>query len=240
MTKVLVDALYPAGIPLTFGVDVIMASYVDHPEVSPACMVQLRERFPQNPLVTIAAHGGDAMICDVENGAMVAADVPHWLNRQREQGRPGVCYASPATWPSVQQACASMHVAFPYWWAVVRGPQPFIPAGADGNQWLGAGPYDQSLITDELYGALIMALDPTDIADIASQSAADVAGYMITAPGSTDPAASRSIGWVLNHIWGQVDANAAAIVKLQAVEGGVVNAPNYTGIVTLAPSAPTA
>lgn len=148
MSAILVDALYPAGIPLRFSPDVIMASYVDHPEVSPNCMVQLAERFPHNPLVTIAAHYGDAQICDVETGAMAAADVPAWCARQRSLGTDPSCYASPANWSDVCRAFANTPGDLPHWWAVDRRLGPVIPSGAVGNQWLGAGGYDLSIITD--------------------------------------------------------------------------------------------
>lgn len=150
MTKVLYDALYPAGIPLDIAADALVASYVDHPEVDPPCMTQLAARFPNNVNVSISAHGHLAQIYDVESGAIDVESVPNLLLLARAQGITPVVYCAPRTRPGVEDACNRVGVLHPMWWCVQRAGAPFIPDGWDGNQWLGAGPYDQSIISDPL------------------------------------------------------------------------------------------
>lgn len=150
MTKVLYDALYPAGIPLDIPADALVASYVDHPEVVPPCMTQLAQRFPNHVNVSISAHGHLAQIYDVENGAITVAAVPALLTAARAAGIDPTVYCLDQTWPLVQGACTRAGVRFPHYWNADEHPTATIPAGADGCQWRHAGPYDQSLITDQL------------------------------------------------------------------------------------------
>lgn len=150
MTFTLYDALYPAGIPLNIPADALVAAYVDHPEVVPPGMVQLAARFPNHVNVSISAHGHLAQIFDVESGAITPAAVPALLKQARAAGIDPTVYCLDQTRPAVESACTHAAVAFPHWWDGDEYSTPYLPPGWDGSQWLHAGPYDQSIITDQL------------------------------------------------------------------------------------------
>lgn len=225
MTRYLYDALYPAGIPLTIEPDAIVASYVDHPEVVPPCMVQLAARFPLHVNVSIAAHNGDAQIADIERFAMSTDDLPGWTVRQRNRGIVPAYYAAPGTVGAAQQACAAHNVPIPLWWAVQRAAQPFIPAGAVGNQWLGAGPYDKSIITDE-WALILDPPPPAEESDV-------LVFWSLTADGVNIP-------WLILGA-GKVELDGPTVTLLRAAAGYVevtgVTATVINSIPTLQPNA---
>lgn len=152
MTRFMRDALYPAGIPLDTPLDYLLATYVDHPEVTPPPMQQIAARFPNHRIVTIAAHGGDALCCDVETGAMTPADVPAWLTRQRARGVAPWCYATATNWGNVALRCALARVALPLWWEANWRPDVIIRPDSIGVQYLHPAGYDQSLMADYIPG----------------------------------------------------------------------------------------
>lgn len=140
--------------------DDIVASYIDHPEVQPPCMQELARLFPNNARVGISAHGNAAMIIDCESGAVIPENVPGVITASRAAGYQVTVYASLSNWNQVVAACRAQFIALPLWWEVNRGPA-VIRAGTVGNQYLGAGPYDKSVITDEWAAILRGAPSPS-------------------------------------------------------------------------------
>lgn len=208
MPVYLYDALYPAGIPLDIEPDAIVASYIDHPEVVPPCMAQLAQRFPDRTRVGISAHGNPAMILDCESGAILPPAIPALVTASRAAGFTVAVYASPANWSLALQACTVAKVTPPLWWAVIRSLGPVIPAGAVGNQYLGAGPYDKSIITDKWAEILTMT------------TPADTWSYdIVTGPESTQPAYS-----VLSGLAQQVAAIDKSIAPIQVTLGQILKA----------------
>lgn len=228
MPVYLYDALYPAGIPIDIEPDAIVASYIDHPEVVPPCMTQLAIRFPSRTRVGISAHGHPAAILDCESGAILPMAVPAIVSSSRTAGFQVAVYASPANWSLTQQACSAAGIALPLWWAVIRALGPVIPAGAVGNQFLGAGPYDKSIITDEWAGILMSQPDPGAIFN-------DVWTPPMPATGKPTADAGSPVFWYVADLWRQISALTAAVAALQAPAGstGLSGTAAVTGTLTL-------
>lgn len=148
----MIDALNVDNIPATTPTSTLLASYVDHFEYDPVPFVQLQQRFPHHRCVSIAAHGGDAQICDVESGAMTAAEVPAWLTRQRARGVTPMCYATVDNWVAVVVACGRAGVIQPLWWAANWSGGQDIPVGAVARQYAANGRWDTSLLLDHIPG----------------------------------------------------------------------------------------
>lgn len=152
MTRFMLDALDIRGLPAVIPETTLLASYVDHPEYHPQPFTQLQERYPNHTLVSIAAHGGDAQVCDVETGAMTPVHVPAWLVRQRSQGRTPWCYATTTNWALVRAFCQFAGVTKPLWWKADWSDGPVIPSDAIATQYASVPGWDSSVLLDYIPG----------------------------------------------------------------------------------------
>lgn len=194
MTRFMLDALNVHNIPRQVPTTTLLASYVDHPEYAVQPFDVLCELFPNHRCVPIAAHGGDALICDVENGAMTPADVPTWLVRQRLRGGNPWCYATESNWYLVHVACISYGIAPPLWWKADWADGPDIPASAIGTQYAHNGLWDTSVILDYIPGFDPPPITPRKVTDMSFRvvqkpgSPAEVAFYSTAAVGMASSA----------------------------------------------------
>lgn len=151
----MIDALNVHNIPEHTPTSTLLASYVDYIGANPEPFIELQKLFPHHRLVSIATHGADAQMCDVESGAMEAQDVPLWTMRQRRRGIEPWCYATESNWVNVVSWCAIRGVRAPLWWAANWSGGQDIPAGAVGRQYASTNLYDSNVLLD-----LIPGFDP--------------------------------------------------------------------------------
>jgi hypothetical protein len=210
MTGVMLDALNPAGIPLTIPVSTLVASYVPPPASRANRMTLLAQRFPHNPHVTITATGAVAHIADVEFGAMTPQDVPAWCTRMRALGIDPIVYATARNWTLVTRTCDNLKIAWPWWWSAQWGDSTYLPAGAIANQWADHGGYDESLVTDQ--GMEILMSQPVTAAQIAAGVETVTGNYYQAPPG---------VNWVqwIGDMRGEITEALAAInARLDTIE----------------------
>src|ERR1700733_13198304 len=76
----------------------LVAGYVDGYVSAPAMI----DRFGKSKVVTISVNNSDAMVADVEPGAMRASDLPGWVDRQVARGiKTPVVYSDGSDLPHV-------------------------------------------------------------------------------------------------------------------------------------------
>lgn len=192
MTRFMLDALdidnFPSPIPVT----TLLASYVDHPEYDVQPFTLLQQRYPNHRLVSIAAHGGDAQVCDVESGAMTPTDVPGWVSRQRMLVRSQPwCYATKTNWLRVLTQCFITVTRPPLWWKADWSDGPEIPVGAIGTQYAANGKWDTSVLLDYIPGFDPLSANPLGDGTIITNSTTteedDMLPYLttVTNPGGS-------------------------------------------------------
>lgn len=148
----LADALNPRAIPSTA---TAVASYVDPEHGNP--FAELPALFPDALHVSISAHDHDAMVADLEHGAMSVAQVVAWIGRQRARGATPTVYASSGNWTQLVEACQAAGVAVPQWWKAwwITVKPTTLPPGLVAWQWTDlppGNPYDLSIMADWIAG----------------------------------------------------------------------------------------
>jgi hypothetical protein len=123
----------------------------------------VRARFPGRPVASVTVTGtSDANVCDCETGDLTPSQAAGWAKRQLAAGKLPTIYCNASTWPAVKQAVATAgltpRMGDRYLIAEYPGPgakpDPTIPAGAIGHQYLGSpeggspGHYDVSVVVE--------------------------------------------------------------------------------------------
>ena len=149
------DAVTPSNIPLD--VPAVLA-YVDgiwpwKPEDY--------ARFPNAIVKKITVNGVNLVdFCDIENGDLTPQGAVNWVQRKRATGvEPDGVYCGESNWPTVRQAFIDAKVREPnYLVASYKNPpDPTIPAGAIGIQYVDTGGYDISEINFPTPKVVVMA-----------------------------------------------------------------------------------
>lgn len=99
---------------------------------------------------TVTAHVNAGTVLDVEAGDATPDEAPPWVQLRRSAGYDPTVYCSLSAWPAVRAAFTRAGVPQPHY--LVAGyatpPDPTIPAGAIGHQFIDHGPYDESVVAD--------------------------------------------------------------------------------------------
>jgi hypothetical protein len=113
-------------------------------------------RFPTAYKITITVLGGDARVCDCENGDLTPVSAANWAKHEHDAGRRPTIYCSTSVHPQVVNALASHGLAFVRdvdWWEAHYDNRPVLSPGSVAKQYADPGPYDLNI-------ALVSWLNP--------------------------------------------------------------------------------
>ena len=147
MTRRMADSITasscPPGFPLYLGyIDGQWPSYFDLVKLYPHAIVVS---------CTVTGNGTAGTVIDVETGDVTPSGAVGAVVRRRAAGMHPTVYCNASTWPAVKAAFAQASIAEPEWLIASYGrtfPDPTIPKGAIGHQWVDRGSYDESTIAD--------------------------------------------------------------------------------------------
>jgi cell wall-associated NlpC family hydrolase len=134
---VMYDSTNPSAIPSSAA---LVASYVDGYGGYTAAVA----RFGAAKCVSISVGNNNAMVADVEPGAMTVGEVAGWVSRQKARGVARPCiYSDGSDYPSCRSAAGS---SCSFWTANPTGVVEQTLSGRDAVQSVFAGSYDESWV----------------------------------------------------------------------------------------------
>lgn len=143
MTRLMYDAVNPAGIPIEA---TMVACYVDGRYANEE---RMRSRFPHAQIVEIAVRAStDAgQVLDVENGDATPLEAVGWVQMRRRAACDPTVYVSAFLWSDVRAAFRHAGIPEPHYWIADWDHSNVIPAGAVAKQFANTKTYDLSSVS---------------------------------------------------------------------------------------------